>query len=78
MAMKCEKAGGLIDKKDTEKLSFKESIQLKLHLLNCSVCKGYSDFSDKFRSLFKGLKSSKKQTLSPEEKTKLKQHLSNS
>jgi DNA polymerase II small subunit/DNA polymerase delta subunit B len=77
MAIKCEKAGGLIDKKDTEKLSLKELIQLKLHVLNCSICKGYSDFSAKFKSLFKSLKNIEEKTLSPQEKTKLKKSLEN-
>jgi hypothetical protein len=77
MAIKCEKAGGLIDKKDTEKLSFKESLQLKLHVINCSLCRGYSDFSSKFRGLFKSLKNTDIKTLSTEEKQIIKKSLEN-
>ena len=77
MAIKCEKAGGLIDKKDTEKLSLIESIQLRIHLINCGLCEGYSNFSVKFRGLFKSLKDTDVQTLSLEEKSKLKKSLEN-
>lgn len=77
MAIKCEKAASLIDRKDTEKLTIKEAIQLRIHNINCKLCKGYNDFSVKFRHLFKSLKSVEKQTLTHEEKVKLKTNLKN-
>lgn len=74
MGIKCEQAGALIDKKDSEKLSLKELIQLKLHLLNCALCKNYNAFSARFKSLFVGLKN-ENEVLSENEKHNIKQSL---
>ena len=37
----CRKATFLIEKKMTDKITFREHIELRIHLMGCSVCKLY-------------------------------------
>jgi hypothetical protein len=70
----CRRATFLIEKTPESTLSFKENIEMRLHLLNCPVCRRYKEQSQviqtKLLSHFKSLsinfvpmKSSKKQEL---------------
>lgn len=38
----CKKATFLIEKKGSGKIAFKESIELRIHLLGCSMCRLYN------------------------------------
>lgn len=41
VVLSCKKATELVEKKQGGKLSFKEALQLNLHLLMCDACKAY-------------------------------------
>ena len=54
----CKKATFLIEKKMLSRITFREHIELRIHLLGCSVCRVYGKQSriinDMVRQLFKG------------------------
>lgn len=57
LMISCKKAGELIEKKNAEKLSFFELMQLRLHTTMCEVCRIYEKQSAMIhRMLEKGLK----------------------
>ena len=41
MMITCEKAAWLISKSQDQKLSIREAVQLKMHLLGCRFCRAY-------------------------------------
>jgi hypothetical protein len=41
----CDRASFLISKKETKSLSFIESVQLKLHILACKMCRHFEEQS---------------------------------
>ena len=41
MMLSCEEATFLISKKQHQKLTFKENLQLKMHLFSCYLCRRY-------------------------------------
>jgi hypothetical protein len=41
IANNCEKATFMIEKKKLEAISFKENLELKIHLAGCDVCRIY-------------------------------------
>jgi hypothetical protein len=53
----CKKATSLIEKKMLSRITFREHIELRIHLLGCSVCRVYGKQSriinDMVRQLFK-------------------------
>jgi len=53
----CKKATFLIEKKMLSRITFREHIELRIHLLGCSVCRVYGKQSriinDMVRQLFK-------------------------
>jgi hypothetical protein len=53
----CKKATFLIEKKMLSRIAFREHIELRIHLLGCSVCRVYGKQSriinDMVRQLFK-------------------------
>ncbi|MGB3345025.1 MAG: hypothetical protein WBA61_14045 [Aequorivita sp.] len=67
--LKCNEATHVCDKAQYKEAGWFERIFLKLHLVLCKCCRGYSSNNDK---LSKALKSSKLQTLPPEEKRRMK------
>jgi tRNA/tmRNA/rRNA uracil-C5-methylase (TrmA/RlmC/RlmD family) len=51
----CRKATFLIDKRMGGKISFRESIELRVHLIRCDVCKLYVKQSEKINEMIKAL-----------------------
>jgi len=51
----CRKATFLIDKKMNGKISFRESMELRIHLLGCDVCSLYVKQSGKIDEMIKAL-----------------------
>lgn len=51
----CRKATFLADKKMNGQISFKESIELRIHLVRCDVCKLYIKQSGKINAMIKDL-----------------------
>jgi len=47
----CKKATFLIDKKLVGKISFREHIELHIHLIGCGVCKLYNKQSKKINEM---------------------------
>jgi len=67
--LKCNEAAKVCDKTQYQEAGWFERICLRLHLLLCGCCRGYSSNNNK---LSKALKSSKLQTLPPEDKKRMK------
>jgi len=51
----CRKATFLIDKRMNGKISFRESIELRVHLIGCDVCSLYVKQSEKINEMIKAL-----------------------
>ena len=51
----CRKATFLIEKKMTDKITFREHIELRIHLAGCSVCRIYQEQSGKINQMVKQL-----------------------
>jgi hypothetical protein len=51
----CEKATFLIDKRMESKITFRERIELRIHLIQCDVCKLYIKQSEKINEMIKSL-----------------------
>jgi hypothetical protein len=51
----CRKATYLADKKMNGRISFKESIELRIHLFGCDACKLYVKQSGKINEMIKAL-----------------------
>lgn len=66
--LSCEKATFLITKKEEGKLTFKESLQLKLHLGICDFCKRFNQQTKFFTGRSKQLHEHSNAALSPEKK----------
>ena len=47
----CEKATFLIEKKLISRITFREQIELRIHLLGCSVCRIYQNQSGKINEM---------------------------
>lgn len=67
--LKCDEATKVCDKVQYQEAGRFERVFLKFHLLLCGCCRKYSSHNGK---LSKALKSSKLQTLPPEEKNRIK------
>ena len=67
--LKCIEAAQVCDKTQYKEAGRFERFSLKLHLLLCGGCRNYSSNNKK---LSKAIKSSKLQTLPPEEKRRMK------
>lgn len=70
--LKCDEAQHICDKKQYKEASFLEKVWLKLHLLFCKICQGYTSNNGK---LTNAVKTSKVKTLSLEEKERLRERL---
>ena len=66
LMLSCEKASELTDKKSLFKLSWQESIQLKMHTGMCDACKIYSKQSNFLNLMLENLASKNKTGQSPE------------
>jgi hypothetical protein len=51
----CKKATFLIEKKMTDKITFREHIELRIHLVGCSVCRLYEQQSGKINQMVQQL-----------------------
>ena len=51
----CEKATFLIEKKLISKITFREQIELRIHLLGCSVCRIYQKQTGKINEMVRQL-----------------------
>ncbi|MEO6849833.1 MAG: hypothetical protein ABI203_09630 [Mucilaginibacter sp.] len=51
----CKQATFLIEKKLTGRLTFRETMELRIHLIGCSVCKLYSKQSRKINEMVQQL-----------------------
>ena len=51
----CRKATFLIEKKMTDKITFREHIELRIHLMGCSVCRLYQEQSGKINQMVQQL-----------------------
>ena len=51
----CEKATFLIEKKLISKITFREQIELRIHLLGCSVCRIYQKQTGKISEMVRQL-----------------------
>lgn len=49
----CKQATFLIEKRMLKKLSFKESVELRIHLVGCDMCKLYVVQSQKINEMIK-------------------------
>jgi predicted anti-sigma-YlaC factor YlaD len=67
--LKCNEAANVCDKSQYEEAGFFEKVMLKMHLVMCKFCRGYSKSNTK---LTKTIKSANIKTLRPEEKQTLK------
>lgn len=76
----CDEATTICDKNQYGEASFVEKLKLKIHFLICKVCALYSKQNTLISSICgKHLKAGKKEgieTLSEQEKNKIKEHLS--
>lgn len=54
--MSCKKASYIIEKRNVAKISFLEKINLKFHLMICSLCRRYESDSKFISKLLKRLK----------------------
>lgn len=73
----CEKATYLVEKREIDKLTVKEKINLKLHSAICGLCKHYESDSKHINNLLKSLGIKRKDScLSEEEKEKMKEKIS--
>lgn len=72
MKISCKEASGICDKSQYEEASWWEILKLRIHLLYCKVCQGYSKNNSELTSLCDraGLT-----MLSDDEKKKMKQDL---
>jgi len=70
--MKCEEANHVCDKNQYKEATFKERVKLAFHLMYCSACRKYTFKNNK---LSKAIKNSDLKSISPEEKSKLKEKL---
>jgi predicted anti-sigma-YlaC factor YlaD len=72
----CEESTFLLSKRQHEKLSLKENINIKIHLLTCHACRS---FVKQINFLSKCINKLKKEDnlfqLSPEEKSQIQQNL---
>jgi hypothetical protein len=53
--MSCEKTSFLIEKSELSKLSLKEKLSMRIHLLWCSLCKKYKSDSKVLGKILKAL-----------------------
>jgi predicted anti-sigma-YlaC factor YlaD len=51
----CEKATFLIEKKLITKITFREQVELRIHLLGCSVCRIYQKQTGKINEMVRQL-----------------------
>jgi hypothetical protein len=74
--MSCEKTSFLIEKRELSKLSFREKISMRIHLLWCKLCKKYESDSKVLGKILKALhKHEPHEHLSQSEKEELKKKL---
>lgn len=69
----CKEATMLIEQNHTQKLSFKQRLNLRIHRFLCKACDQYGIQSAWIDNVLKGL--SAQQTLTSEEKDSLKEKL---
>ena len=76
--LSCDNATFFMTKKDYQKLSCKENVQLKMHLMGCKFCRTFNDqnviISDKLRALEENPPIA---TLSTEKKKEISEALDN-
>jgi len=51
----CKKATFLIEKKMISKITFRETIELRIHLLTCGVCRLYQEQAGKINEMVRQL-----------------------
>ena len=51
----CKKATFLIEKKMISKITFRETIELRIHLLTCGVCRLYQEQTGKINEMVRQL-----------------------
>lgn len=72
----CKKAAELVERKQNKRISFKENIQLKLHLWICKACAVYEKQSKIIQNLLqKVVQKSSTEKLSEESKKKILESL---
>jgi len=82
--MSCEKTSFLVEKSELSKLSLKEKLSMRIHLLWCGLCKKYRSDSKMLGKILKALHKQDDSTLhahvhlSATEKEALKQKLASS
>ncbi|WP_299284555.1 hypothetical protein [uncultured Mucilaginibacter sp.] len=55
IAYNCRKATFLIEKKQLETLTLREKLELKIHLVGCSVCRTFQQQSIMINQMVKGM-----------------------
>jgi len=53
IAYNCQKATFLIEKKQSDKITLKEQLELKYHLVGCTVCRLFEQQSELINSVVK-------------------------
>ncbi len=74
----CDEATAICDKSQYGEATFKEKVQLNIHLLICKICKLYSKQNSFLTRIYKGKATEcrhKKYTLSELDKTALKEKM---
>ena len=56
MMLSCDKATFFITKRDYQKLSCKENLQLKMHLMGCKLCRVFNEQNSVITEKLKTLK----------------------
>ena len=80
LILSCKKATALLGKREVLPLSFKEKIQLKLHIYVCKACNAYENQSvtmDHTLTKLSNRQSSEKRTLKPALKQKIINEIKN-
>jgi len=72
IAYNCRKATFLIEKKQIDTITFREQVELKIHLAGCSVCKLYQKQSHIINNMVKDLFLSSSQEIKLDEDFKKK------
>ena len=72
--MKCDDATHVCDKTQYKEAGLFDKLMLKVHLLMCTLCRGYAKRNTK---LTETIKSANIKTLRPEEKQRIKTKLQN-
>lgn len=77
--MSCQKASYIIEKREVSKISLREKISLKFHLMICALCRRYESDSKILGRILKSLHKKESSThLSSEDKEALKRKLASS